>query len=97
MSILFSMCNNCHIKCSSFLHRFIHRACFLNADSSAEHACSVSAVCTVKEPMAEVQHRLMEVLRGVTLAQLFGHDLPRPSAATALPVLGGCCSATAPV
>lgn len=33
--------------------------------------CSVSACCPVRGPIAEVHHRLREVLRGVTLAELF--------------------------
>jgi hypothetical protein len=45
--------------------------------------------------MAEVQQRLIEVLRGVSLAELFGTALPKPAALAALPLLGGsggCCS-----
>jgi Rrf2 family transcriptional regulator, cysteine metabolism repressor len=34
-------------------------------------ACDLSAVCPVKGPMNEIHRRLMGVLRGVTLAELF--------------------------
>src|SRR4051812_2466696 len=66
--------------------------------NDADHAadvCSLTAVCTVKEPMAEVHRRLIEVLRNVTLAGLFGAHLPRPATLATLPVLNtGCCQAT---
>ena len=44
--------------------------------------CSLSAVCTVKGPLADVQRRLMAVLAGVTLADLFG-----PAGGPAAPLL----------
>ena len=50
--------------------------------------CSHSATCTVKGPMAEVYERLMGVLRGVTLAELFDPK-SRPSALHSLPLLAG--------
>src|SRR3954468_8703687 len=53
--------------------------------------CSLTAVCTVKEPMAEVHRRLIEVLRNVSLAELFGTTLARPSALAHLPVLDAGC------
>jgi DNA-binding IscR family transcriptional regulator len=57
-----------------------------------EDACSHSAACTVKGPMAEVHQRLLRVLRGVTLAELFDPKA-RPSAQHELPVLNtSCCS-----
>lgn len=47
-------------------------------------ACDVSTVCPVKGRMNEIHHRLMGVLRSVTLAELFS-----PSATPALiPTLG---------
>ncbi len=61
-------------------------------DTSCEH----SATCTVKGPLAEVHSRLVSVLRGVSLAELFD-----PSARPAVPVLsltvlnpsaGGCAA-----
>ena len=56
-------------------------------------ACSHSSSRTVKGPMAEVHQRLMGVLRGVTLVELFDPKA-KPSALHALPVLAasGCCS-----
>jgi Rrf2 family protein len=56
-------------------------------------ACSHASSCTVKSPMAEVHQRLMGVLRGVTLVELFDPKA-KPSALHALPVLAasGCCS-----
>ena len=65
--------------------------------ATAEDSCSHAGTCTVKGPMAEVHQRLMGVLRGVTLVELFDPKA-KPSALHALPVLaaGGCCSATAP-
>jgi len=63
--------------------------------AKAEDNCSHAGACTVKGPMAEVHQRLMGVLRGVTLAELFDPKA-RPSALHELPVLGapgtGCCS-----
>ena len=59
----------------------------------AEDSCSHASACTVKGPMAEVHQRLMGVLRGVTLAELFDPKA-KPSALHALPLLAtsGCCS-----
>ena len=63
-----------------------------------EHAdaCSHATTCTVKGPMAEVHQRLMGVLRGVTLAELFDPKA-KPSALHALPLLAasGRCSSGA--
>jgi Rrf2 family protein len=42
-----------------------------------DDGCSLVALCPVKGPIAEVHNRLREVLRGVTLAELFR---PRPMA-----------------
>ncbi|MBX9622537.1 MAG: Rrf2 family transcriptional regulator [Gemmataceae bacterium] len=60
-----------------------------------DHAgCSLTAVCTVKGTMAEVHRRLIGVLRGVSLAELFDPATPKPAGLAALPMLaaGGCCS-----
>jgi Rrf2 family transcriptional regulator, cysteine metabolism repressor len=70
-----------------------------NHASDAEHsedACSHASACTVKGPMAEVHQRLMGVLRGVTLAELFDPKA-KPSALHALPLLAtsGRCSSGA--
>ena len=62
----------------------------------AGDACSHAGSCTVKGPMAEVHQRLMGVLRGVTLLELFDPKA-KPSALHALPLLGAksCCSTAA--
>ena len=59
----------------------------------SEDVCSHAGACTVKGPMAEVHERLMGVLRGVTLVELFDPKA-RPSALHALPLLAtsGCRS-----
>ena len=68
--------------------------CSPDSHGIEDDSCSHSGVCTVKGTMAEVHRRLVEVLRGVTLAELFEPTLPRPPHLTGLPVLsqGGCCS-----
>ena len=62
-------------------------------------SCEHSGSCTVKGPMAEVHERLMGVLRGVTLAELFDPK-SAPSALHSLPVLSAaksrCGSAVEP-
>jgi Rrf2 family protein len=66
-----------------------------NQTDGDEDACSHASACTVKGPMAEVHQRLMGVLRGVTLAELFDPKAG-PSSLHALPVLAaGCCSTAA--
>jgi Rrf2 family protein len=59
-----------------------------------EDTCSLADVCTVKGPMAEVHRRLIAVLRGVSLAELFDPTAPTPSGYPSLPMLAtlGCCS-----
>jgi len=42
-----------------------------NKDSSA-HLCSLTHVCPVRGAIAEVHRRIREVLRNVTLAEVFG-------------------------
>jgi Rrf2 family cysteine metabolism transcriptional repressor len=66
--------------------------CSHGEETSAD-ACSHANTCTVKGPMAEVHQRLMGVLRGVTLAELFDPKA-KPSGLHALPVLAtsSCCS-----
>jgi len=49
--------------------------------------CSLTAVCTVKEPMAAVHARLLDVLRNVSLAELFRPTAGRPAGLASLPVL----------
>ena len=67
--------------------------CSHGDEESHTDACSHSNTCTVKGQMAEVHRRLMGVLRGVTLAELFDPKA-KPSALHALPVLAAknCCS-----
>ena len=65
------------------------------SDSTDHEACSHATLCTVKGPMAAVHSRLIDVLRGVTLSELFGpRNDPRPSTLTALPMLGEVVEAT---
>ncbi len=61
-----------------------------NPSHADSDTCSLTDVCTIHGPMAEVHRRLVGVLRGVTLAELFDPATPKPSA---LPMLaaGGCC------
>lgn len=62
--------------------------------AEAADACSHASACTVKGPMTEVYQRLMDVLRGVTLAELFDPKA-QPPALHPLPVLSGTCSSAA--
>ena len=52
-------------------------------------SCSLEAGCPVKSPLTEIHRRLMTVLRGVTLAELFDlpSALPTPAGLTSLTVL----------
>jgi Rrf2 family protein len=59
-----------------------------------EEACSHASACTVKGPMAEVHQRLMGVLRGVKLTELFDPKAG-PSTLHALPVLDAGCRSSA--
>lgn len=64
---------------------------------SHDHAdCSLAGTCTLKGAIAEVHERLIGVLRGVSLADLFDPSgrLPHPAALHALPVLAGACAAS---
>lgn len=65
--------------------------CNHTPNSAADDGCEHAGACTMKGPLAEVHQRLMGVLRGVTLAELFDPKA-RPSALHALPVLStsGC-------
>lgn len=69
------------------------------AHHAGPDACTLESVCTVKGPMAEVHRRLLGVLRGVTLAELF-HPPTAHGPLPALPLLaapacrsGGACTA----
>lgn len=50
-----------------------------------DESCSVSHVCPMKGPVAEIHRRLMGVLRGVTLEELFAPNMAVPST-TLLPL-----------
>src|SRR5438445_9133121 len=63
------------------------------AHHAGDGVCTLESVCTVKGPMAEVHRRLLEVLRGVTLAELFDSPAVGASPLPALPLLAApCCS-----
>lgn len=67
--------------------------CSHSEDEEHTEACSHAGTCTVKGPMAEVHQRLIGVLRGVMLTELFDPKAA-PSALHALPVINapqGCC------
>jgi Rrf2 family transcriptional regulator, cysteine metabolism repressor len=54
--------------------------CSSHTEESHDEDCSVSHVCPMKGPVAEIHRRLMDVLRGVTLEELFannGHATPK--------------------
>jgi Rrf2 family transcriptional regulator, cysteine metabolism repressor len=51
-----------------------------------EESCSVSHVCPMKGPIGEIHRRLMGVLRGVTLEELFG-PVGHPVNSTLFPLL----------
>jgi Rrf2 family cysteine metabolism transcriptional repressor len=57
--------------------------------------CSLAGACTLKSQIAVVHHRLLEVLRGVTLAELFNPDgsLSQPLALLSLPLLSSATAA----
>jgi Rrf2 family protein len=66
------------------------RLTMCNSGAHEDHEnCSLMGVCTLQGPISEVHHRLLEVLRGVTLAELFDPSgrIPQPSALLALPLL----------
>ncbi len=45
--------------------------CSSHTEASADETCSVSHVCPMKGPISEIHRRLMGVLHGVTLEELF--------------------------
>jgi Rrf2 family transcriptional regulator, cysteine metabolism repressor len=55
------------------------------SDHSLAGTCEVDHVCPVKGPMAEIHRRIMEVLRGITLADVFA---PTSASSPALATLG---------
>ena len=67
-------------------HPFRLAAC---NQSLPDDGCTIFAQCPVKGPIAEVHHRLREVLRGITLAELFrprAQDVAIPEALLTLGV-----------
>jgi Rrf2 family cysteine metabolism transcriptional repressor len=69
-----------------------------NSDDHAhEGDCAVSALCTLKRPMAEVHRRLMEVLRNVKLDELFGNTLVSPEPLLHALSTACCVNAAPPV
>lgn len=71
----------------------------LTVCNNSEHAhdvtCEHSGTCTVKGPLAEVHARLVGVLRGVSLADVFETGA-RPSALHSLTVLSAPTACAAP-
>lgn len=70
-----------------------------SAHGAADDGCSLSGVCTVKGMLGEVHGRLLGVLRGVTLADLFRPAEARaasrpPSPFPPLPMLAATCGPT---
>lgn len=60
-----------------------------NTSHGDHECCSLEGTCTLKGPITAVHNKLLDVLRGVTLAELFdphGQSIPS-SAALALPLL----------
>lgn len=49
-----------------------------NKHSDADDACALTAICPIHEPLAEVHGRIRDLLRSITLAELF----PRHSGGT---------------
>lgn len=58
--------------------------------------CSIASVCTVKGPMAEVHRKLIDVLRGVHLDEIFGRTPLSPKEPVLLPLSTACCSMAEP-
>ena len=59
--------------------------------SEEDHDCGFGSTCTVKGPMAAVHRRIMDVLNGVTLAEIFDPAAPKPFGLNVISN-GGCCS-----
>ena len=62
--------------------------------SETDHDCTLTSVCTVKGPMAAVHRRIIDVLRNVSLTELFDPSLPRPHGLNVIGN-GSCCSSRA--
>jgi Rrf2 family protein len=60
------------------------------------HSCGVQGHCPIQQPMGEIHNRIMDMLKGVKLSELFvGTQTPAPRSAP-LPMLSmvGCCGST---
>ena len=60
------------------------RLTLCNPAADPADACSLEASCPVKGPLTDIHRRIVDVLRGVTLAELFD---PPPALLALLPVL----------
>ncbi|QEL19424.1 RrF2 family transcriptional regulator [Limnoglobus roseus] len=60
--------------------------CSSHSEARGEGTCSVSHVCPMKGPIAEIHRRLMGVLHGVTLEELFSANRAAAST-TMLPLM----------
>jgi Rrf2 family protein len=70
------------------------RLAVCNTHEHDHECCSLAGTCTLKGKIAVVHHRLLEVLRGVTLAELFDPDgLSQPAALLSLPLLSAATAA----
>lgn len=60
-----------------------------NTTAREHDHCALEGACALKAPLAGVHQRLIEVLRGITLAELFGPngELNQPSALLSLTLL----------
>jgi Rrf2 family transcriptional regulator, cysteine metabolism repressor len=66
------------------------RLTMCNPGHGQEHEnCSLMGMCTLQGPISAVHHRLLEVLRSVTLAELFNPSsgIPQPASLHALPLV----------
>ncbi len=59
--------------------------------------CAVGHVCPIKGPIGELHRRILDVLRNVTLAELFRPNLPPIQYQLRLPVLNMAGTAPVPV
>ena len=73
------------------------RLTLCSTPSHPDDACSLEASCPVKTPLADVHRRIVDVLRGVSLAEIVA-PLPVSPAPPGLPLLplreAACCSST---
>ena len=75
------------------------RLAVCNTHEHDHDCCALAGACTLKGQIAVVHHRLLEVLRGITLAELFNPDgtLSHPSALLSLPLLSPPSGSPQPV